>query len=156
AAPTPPPQPAAEPDPLDAVGTFPVRGRVLDPDGKPVPDAEIYVHHYSFDVLASATGHPVPAYQSTPVAASHAEGTFHFDLDKSASDFPYRDYPVWHEAAIAAVAPGFGPAWVTPKSLLTGGEAMLRLVRDDVPIRGRVLDTQGRPVAGVTVHAREI
>src|SRR5262249_35086152 len=28
----------------------------------------------------------------------------------------------------------------------------LQLVRDDVPIHGRVLDTQGRPVAGVTVR----
>ncbi|MEJ7637638.1 MAG: carboxypeptidase-like regulatory domain-containing protein [Singulisphaera sp.] len=32
----------------------------------------------------------------------------------------------------------------------------MRLVRDDVPIRGRVLDSQGRPVAGVTISAREI
>ena len=30
-------------DPLDAVGTFPVRGRVLDPDGKPVAGAGVYV-----------------------------------------------------------------------------------------------------------------
>ena len=40
-------QPVPEPDPLDAVGTFPVRGRVLDPDGKPVAGAEIYVRHYT-------------------------------------------------------------------------------------------------------------
>ena len=42
-----PTQRVPEPDPLDAVGTFPVRGRVLDPDGKPVAGAEIYVHHYN-------------------------------------------------------------------------------------------------------------
>ncbi len=28
----------------------------------------------------------------------------------------------------------------------------LRLVADDVPLRGRILDTQGRPIAGVRVH----
>ena len=41
------PRPAAEADPLDAAGTFPVRGRVLDPDGKPVAGAGIYVRHYA-------------------------------------------------------------------------------------------------------------
>ena len=32
----------------------------------------------------------------------------------------------------------------------------MRLVRDDVPVRGRVLDTQGRPVGGVTVRITEL
>jgi hypothetical protein len=32
----------------------------------------------------------------------------------------------------------------------------LRLVRDDVPVRGRVVDPQGRPVAGVAVRVRAI
>ena len=83
---------------------------------------------------------------------SDADGRFHFDLDKASSDWPYGDEPAWHEAQIAAVAPGFGPAWVDAGSLLKGGEATLRLVRDDVPIRGRVVDPQGRPIAGVTVR----
>lgn len=32
----------------------------------------------------------------------------------------------------------------------------MRLVPDAVPIRGRILDTQGRPIAGVTVHVHGI
>ena len=149
-------RPEAEPDPLDAVGTFPVRGRVLDPDGKPVANATIYAHHYSFDAMTAGTGYTIPEYRSDRVAASDADGRFHFDLDKSASDFPSRDSPSWHEALIAAVAPEYGPAWVTVGTLLKVGEVPLRLVRDDVPIRGRVLDSQGRPIAGVAVHARKI
>jgi len=162
-APTPAEQPAAqnvvpepEKDPLDPVGRFPVRGRVLDPDGKPVVNAQIYVHHYHFDIMASATSNTMPAYQSGRVAAAGPDGRFQFELDKSASDFPYRDFPAWHGAEIAAVAPGFGPAWLTAESLLKGDEAVLRLVPDDVPIRGRVLDSQGRPQAGVTVSVRDI
>ena len=38
----------------------------------------------------------------------------------------------------------------------SGGEATLRLVRDDVPIRGRLLDSQGRPAAGVVVRIDSI
>ena len=40
--------------------------------------------------------------------------------------------------------------------LAEGGEATLHLVRDDVPVRGRVLDSQGRPVVGVIVRIRAI
>ena len=69
---------------------------------------------------------------------------------------PLRDCPAWHGAQIAAVAPGLAMAWVDAGSLLKGDEATLRLVRDDVPIRGRVVDPQGRPVAGVTVRLRQV
>jgi len=148
--------PPPEPDPLDAVGTFPVQGQVLDPDGKPVPNAKLYVHHYRFDVMASATSNTFPAAQAERAAEAGPDGRFHFDLDKSASDFPYRDWPVWHGAQIVAAAPGYGPAWTGADAVVKGGAAILPLVPDDVPIRGRILDSQGRPQAGVTVYAREI
>ncbi len=54
-------------------------------------------------------------------------------------------------AMIAAVALGYGPAWITAGEAVQGG-AELRLVRDDLPIRGRVLDSQARPVAGAAVR----
>ena len=149
------PASSIEPDPLAANGTFPVRGLVLDPDGRPVAGAAIHVwRHYSEDGW-NRTG-PVAHGQRGRVAVSGPDSRFHFALDTSASDFPYFDYPVWQEAKIAAVAPGYGPAWIAAGSLPKGGEATLQLVHDDVPIRGRVVDPQGRPVAGVTVRAYRI
>ena len=146
------PRPDAQTDLLDETGTLPIRGRVLDPDGRPVAGAAIHVwRHYSEDGWNLAD--PVTHGQRGRVAVGGPDGQFHFELDRSPSDFPYSDYPVWHDAKIAAVAPGFGPAWIAAGSLLKGGEATLQLVRDDVPIRGRVVDPQGRPVAGVTVRA---
>ena len=137
-------------DPLDPVGTFPVRGRVLDPDGKPVAGAGIFVHH--FTEAGQLAADPAPKGQRGRVATSDADGRFHFELDKASSDCPYSDMPAWHVAQIAAAAPGLAPAWVMPGTLLKGEEAVLRLVRDDVPIRGRMVDPQGRPVAGVTIR----
>jgi RNA polymerase sigma factor (sigma-70 family) len=146
------PRPDAQTDLLDETGTLPIRGRVLDPDGRPVAGVAIHVwRHYSEDAWNHSD--QVTHGQRGRVAVSGPDGRFHFELDRSPSDFPYYDYPVWHEAKIAAGAPGYGPAWIVAGSLLKGGEATLQLVRDDVPIRGRVVDLQGRPIAGVTVRA---
>ena len=142
-----------EPAPAEADGIFPVRGRVLDPDGKPVAGAGIYVRHYA--EVQWLPIDPMAARQKGRVAATDADGRFHFDLDKGASDVTYGDTG-WHKAQIAVAAPGFAPAWVDAGDLVEKGETTLHLVRDDVPVRGRVLDSQGRPVAGVVVRMRAI
>ena len=51
---------------------------------------------------------------------------------------------------VAAVAAGYGLDWIALKE--AGAELTLRLEKDDVPIKGRVLDLEGRPVAGATVR----
>ena len=126
---------------------------MLDPDGKPVAGAGVYVRHYAEDQWLPID--PMAARQKGRVAATDADGRFHFELDKGASDVTYGDTG-WHKAQIAVAAPGFAPAWVDAGELVKRGEATLRLVRDDVPVRGRVLDSQGRPVAGVVVRIRAI
>ena len=94
---------STDPDPLDAVGTFPVHGRVLDPDGKPIVGAELWVRHeISWDRPLServALGRPA---ESRPASA---DGSFRFDLDKAASDSTSGDDPAWHSAQVAAVVP---------------------------------------------------
>ena len=149
------PQPGAEADPRDAVGTFPARGRVLDPDGKPVAGAGVYVRPFTERRWSDID--PMAARQKGRVASTDADGRFHFDLDKGASDGSYwRGVTGWHKAQIAVAAPGLAPAWVEAGDMVKQGEMALRLVRDDVPVRGRVLDSQGRPVAGVVVRVRAI
>ena len=59
---------------------------------------------------------------------------------------------VLSKPAIVAWARGFGPGWPrTLASEVTEAEP-IRLVPDDVPIIGRIVDLEGRPVAGVTVR----
>ena len=61
--------------------------------------------------------------------------------------------PAWHSALIAAVAPGHGPAWIKAGDAARG-TIDLRLVPDDLPIRGRVLDNQGRAVPRARVRVQ--
>ena len=122
-----------------------ISGRVLDPDGKPLPAARIYVrNNHWFD-----RGEESRAIEQSAVAGP--DGRFFIDLDPSKSDAPIGDGPPWHEAMIAAVAPGYGPTWIKAGEAVQSG-AELRLVRDDLPIGGRILNTQGRPVAHATVR----
>jgi RNA polymerase sigma factor (sigma-70 family) len=120
-------------------------GHVLDPDGKPVAGAKLFAVYYTPRVL------PIPER-----GTSDKDGRFKFtirtkEFDKSASARP------WDEAVVYAVAPGFGfhlPDPATPwpdRSDLT-----LKLVKDDVPITGRIIDLQGKPVAGATVTVRQL
>ncbi len=139
---------------FDDVGTMNIRGRVLDPAGKPVVDAAIYVRH-DIDIELPSSVNASPR-EVGRVATSDADGRFRFTFDKAASDNPYSHGPAWKHAQIVAVASGFGPAWLNAGSVDEGSEATFHLVADDVPIRGRILDTQGRPVAEATVRLREI
>src|SRR5206468_3363243 len=54
---------------------------------------------------------------------------------------------------VVAVADRLGAAWAAMKQ--AGDELTFRLVKD-LPISGRVLDTEGRPVAGATVRVTAI
>ena len=55
---------------------------------------------------------------------------------------------------VLASANGFGPAWTDLAGIKTDIE--LRLVPDDVPIEGRLLTLEGRPIAGVTVKTQQV
>jgi RNA polymerase sigma factor (sigma-70 family) len=147
--------PPPKPEIADASGRFPARGRVLDPDGKPVAGAGVYVRHYA-EVLWNEND-PMAARQKGLVGSTDADGRFRFDFDKGASDVSYYNNQTgWHKAQVAVAAPGFAPAWVEAGEIIKGGDVSLRLVRDDVPVRGRILDSQGRPVAGVALRIRSI
>jgi hypothetical protein len=54
-----------------------------------------------------------------------------------------------------AAADGYGCA-MAPLPPGTAGDVTLRLVKDDVPIRGRILNLEGRPVVGATVRVDDL
>jgi RNA polymerase sigma factor (sigma-70 family) len=139
----------AKPEPGERVA---VSGRVLDPDGKPVRGARLYLSYQSYDSYLSDTE---PPGVRDPRTRTDGDGRFRFTFAKAQVEQPSGKDEPWQSAQVVACAPGYGPAWALAEEVARG-ELTLRLVRDDVPIDGRILDLQGHPVAGVTVRLAEI
>ncbi len=118
--------------------TIEITGRVLDPDDKPFAGASLLlladIHRKDLDVSVRAT--------------TDKEGGFRISAKQ-------KDFDAKGKAILAARADGFGPNWAEiakdNKKPIT-----LRLVKDDVPIEGRVLDLEGRPVLNATIRVLKL
>jgi len=132
-----------------------VRGHVLDPHGKPLAGAELYVG-YSVRPFVSRMPETALAGQARPEpyprrATTSADGRFHFRFATSELSPRMLDDA---RPAVMAIAAGYGPQWaeVGPSAV---GDLKLQLV-DDLPVSGRVLDPQRRPVAGAKLVVQAI
>jgi RNA polymerase sigma factor (sigma-70 family) len=132
------PPPAAErpaPAQPNAPEAVTVGGRVLGPGGQPVAGAEVLMtatdDNWKTEIVGRAT--------------SGTDGTFRLAAGQAA---PAK------RSRLIATAPGFGPD-AQNANVPAKGDITLRLVKD-VPVEGRVLDLEGRPVAGVTVRLLRI
>ena len=149
-APTPPPALASSPkqpaDPIAPERSLTVNGRVLDPDNKPFAGAKVYSYRQlprEVDIFALDP--------PKPDAISGADGRFRFQI-ADPGFLSLQEQATWSHPTVAALARGFGPAWASFTTADGARELTLKLVRDDVPIVGRVIDLEGRPVPGATVR----
>ncbi len=134
------------PDPVEPDRSLTVHGRVVDPDDKPFAGAKVYSYRQlprEVDVF----GLEPPK----PDAISGVDGRFRFQIAGTGSLTP-QERESWSHPTVAALAPGFGPAWATLTTADGVKELTLKLVKDDVRILGRVIDLEGRPISGVTVR----
>jgi RNA polymerase sigma factor (sigma-70 family) len=139
-----PPQPAAA---KDQGRLLAAHGRVLDPDGKPVVGAKVY----SYCPISSRGEDPLSFGALVPSATTGEGGEFQFRITDTRLQTLDPKEP-HKNPIVVAMAPGFGPAWASIATINEAKDLTLRLVGDDVPIIGRVLDLEGRPIAGVTVR----
>jgi RNA polymerase sigma factor (sigma-70 family) len=128
-----------------------VTGRVLDPDGKPLVGAQVYVDPQTQDA------------KPTTSATAGKHGRFSLTLHRSRLLDPETKCPLQH-VRILATAKGYGLDWqevplpltLSPKRKEQGDGVALRLVKDDVPIQGRILSLEGKPLAGIKVYIKAI
>jgi RNA polymerase sigma factor (sigma-70 family) len=124
-------------------GEVEVTGKVLDPDRKPVAGARLY--------WVRLLNNPPRSEEDLTwdrKAVTAADGTFRLKVS-------YSGLPPDARLPLIVAADGFGVDWADVPRDGAGVEKTFRLVKD-VPIRGRLLDTQGKPLAGVRVWVSSI
>jgi RNA polymerase sigma factor (sigma-70 family) len=119
--------------PSAKAGATELRGRVTGPDGKPVAGAKLY---------AVKRG----GAERVALATSAADGTFRLARPTAADGFV---------AMLLAHKDGFGHAWHELDEDGTAGVIEMKLSADN-RITGRVIDTEGKPVAGARVFPQRI
>ncbi|HTI52274.1 MAG TPA: hypothetical protein VL475_15030, partial [Planctomycetaceae bacterium] len=142
------------------------RGRVTGPDGKPLRGARISIIPITTEFTSIF---PVNAAVKDPGrvrAESDAEGRFEFD----APDMTFLDddgHPARKKGFLVASADGLAPDWMTTWGQnesavrshwdpVKGAPIDLQLPLDDVPIHGRFLGPDGKPLAGAKVRLWQI
>jgi RNA polymerase sigma factor (sigma-70 family) len=137
----------AKPQAADEKGSTLVSGRVVDPAGKPFAGAKVF---FVRSVLGIRDAPPAP-----PAAVS-SDGAGSFRLIVSRTGYKSSNEKAqWSRGAVVAVGKGFGPGWVGGDDVEKLTNVTIKLARD-VPIQGRVVDLEGRPIAGVQVQVRNI
>jgi RNA polymerase sigma factor (sigma-70 family) len=119
-----------------------IQGRVVDPDGKPVRGAKLL---FLFNFRDAQKQIPNKVWTK-----SGAEGEFRFTVPADPLGESWLRSP-WEAAYVLAAADSYGFA-VAPLGKPGATDLILRLVKDDLPIRGRILSLEGKPVAGARVR----
>jgi hypothetical protein len=121
-----------------------VSGRVVDPDGKAVAGAKVF-----FARCITRT----PDASSGPPPITDADGRFRLPVSRTGYKDDYKS--LWMRGAVVALGKGFAFGWVGADNAEKLTNVAVQL-RRDVPIEGRVVDLQGKPVAGVNVQMRSV
>jgi beta-lactamase regulating signal transducer with metallopeptidase domain len=133
-----------------------VEGIVLKPDGKPAIGATVR----SSANVPLALKHFVGKGFQPKITETKTDqrGWFKIEVNKqpfgdvSRLDEKYQD--AWKRSQISACMAGYGPNWIDYVEIANQESVTLNLV-EDIPITGRIIDTEGRPVANVNISIEE-
>jgi len=116
--------------------------QVIGPDGKPVPRARVIVSRWRV-VPGNGVGDAKDASERIEVVRAAVDENGRYDLALEGLD------PRKVDLQVLATAPGFGVGYYLKKQ-------PIRLRAGDTPIQGRVVDLEGRPIAGVKIRLGQI
>ena len=134
-------------------------GTVMDPDGKPVANARLFLHRWDLPVVNGV---------EEPIVVSGADGTFRFRLQqkdcpeytgflilKDGFGFAYKPaYACEDDGTLLAAMPVQTQRVI--REMLGELDSTFRLRPDDVPLRGRVLNTKGQPVSPAEITITKV
>ncbi len=124
-----------------------VIGRVLDPQGKPVPGASVLVYARSTIFRPAASAERLVS-KELGWASCDLSGRFRVDVPRTSSSRH-------DEFGAVALAPGYGAAWVDLDPDADQPPAEIAL-RPEQVIHGRLFDLQGRPARDVKLSVTTI
>lgn len=107
-----------------------IAGKVIDAKGAPVAGAKIALW--------------TKKDRTQPLTTTDADGRFSVSVSQAQRD---------NNGVLVVQAKGTGADWLVLKEPIAG-ELTFQL--DDVPIQGKILDLEGKPIAGVAVTVREV
>ncbi len=128
------------------------RGRVVNESGQPIAHARVYA------ILTSHEGNTWEMrHRVVEETKADREGRFTIALPPYDPITPGERQLITRSLSLLAVADGFGPdAYAEIDRAKAADEITLTLAHDTTPLEGRVLDLEGRPVAGARVRVRSI
>ena len=133
--------PSALPAPMPS-GPIVVRGRILDEEGQPVPEA-----HVALLAPRGVRGEHGQHDDVVLQGQAGVDGGFALEIPQ--------DFPIWvpgrDQAKLLAFARGHALGSATVNLRIVPLSSDIRLGASD-KVRGQVVDTENRPVAGVAVH----
>jgi acetyl esterase/lipase len=134
--------PAAKSSQTEPAARMTVTGRVLDPNGKPVPGATITIYARS---TAPGPGPALSRLSQFPIGDARADGSGRFRIDA-----PRTSSSRYDRFGAIALAPSHGAGWVELDPDDDQPTADITLLPEQV-IHGRLFDLQGQPVPNVTL-----
>jgi RNA polymerase sigma factor (sigma-70 family) len=140
----------AKPDDLaraPAPGRMIVVGRVLDPQGKPVPKALTMVYA---SLKQPGSGGLVEKMKPSAIGQARSDDSGRFQLDA-----PRTSSSRHHKMGAVAIASGYGAGWVEFDPDADRPTADIALWPEQA-IQGRLFDLIGRPVQGVEVRVQSM
>jgi beta-lactamase regulating signal transducer with metallopeptidase domain len=132
--------PTPSPEKANASTARELRGRVLLPNGQPAVGATVTLIH------STASIRDFDQWKTIATLRADSRGEFQGAVEISAAKNLRGDLNLW------ATLPGYGLA-LHPFSLRGKSDAIVMHLVEDDPIRGHLLDVDGRPVRDATVEA---
>ena len=144
----------------DARTSITIDGTVLKPNGTPAAGAAVRSYPWWWKWPAQdAWGESFPPLLE---ATAGSDGRFSLKLpirpDDRLDDPTWKDVwtepswkQIWNYSAVVASMPGYGGSWLSLEQIGEQKSITLQLV-EDAPIRGKIIDLEGKPISGVTIR----